>query len=93
MLLIDCPNCGPRAEEEFAYGGEAHISRPEAPDQLTDGDWADYLYMRTNAKGIHFERWMHAHGCRRWCKAARDTTTNAVRAVYRIGQPKPEIDR
>ena len=35
MLLIDCPHCGPRAEIEYSYGGEAHIVRPEEPDELT----------------------------------------------------------
>jgi sarcosine oxidase subunit delta len=28
MLQITCPYCGPRAEKEFTYGGEAHIVRP-----------------------------------------------------------------
>ncbi|MFO1061925.1 MAG: sarcosine oxidase subunit delta [Dongiaceae bacterium] len=31
MLLITCPYCGPRDEEEFSYGGEAHIARPADP--------------------------------------------------------------
>ena len=93
MLLIRCPYCGPRAEEEFAYGGEAHISRPADPDKLSDAEWADYVFMRTNAKGAHFERWAHAHGCRRWFNAVPDTVTNDFLAVYRIGEPKPEIDR
>ena len=25
MLLISCPNCGPRDETEFHYGGQAHV--------------------------------------------------------------------
>ncbi len=25
MLLIPCPYCGPRSEEEFSYGNEAHV--------------------------------------------------------------------
>ena len=31
MLLIHCPYCGSCPEIEFAYGGEAHIARPERP--------------------------------------------------------------
>jgi len=27
VLLIECPWCGPRAETEFSYGGEAGIER------------------------------------------------------------------
>ena len=44
MLLIECPWCGPRAETEFSYGGEAGIVRPADPDTLSDAEWADYLF-------------------------------------------------
>ena len=58
MLLIDCPYCRmQRPEIEFRYAGEAHIARPSDPAALTDAEWADYLYMRTNPKGLHVERW------------------------------------
>ena len=90
MLLIPCPWCGPRDEIEFRYGGEAHIARPADPDALSDAQWADYLFMRGNPKGRFRERWMHAHGCRRWFNVERDTVTHAVRAVYRMGEPPPE---
>lgn len=29
MLLIHCPNCGPRDETEFHYGGQAHVATPK----------------------------------------------------------------
>lgn len=93
MLLIVCPYCGQRSEEEFAYGGEAHIVRPAEPDRLADDEWADYLFMRANPKGVHFERWNHAHGCRRWFNAVRDTQTNEFLAFYEMGEPRPEMDR
>ena len=47
MLLIECPYCGPRASE-FSCGGEADIARPLHPEQLTDREWGDYLFMRRN---------------------------------------------
>ena len=75
MLLIDCPWCGKRDEGEFSYGGEADIRRPLAPDDLTDEQWADYLFMRSNPKGVHRELWNHAQGCRRWFVAERNTVT------------------
>jgi len=35
MLLIACPYCGEsRGEEEFSYGGEAHIARHRTPTPL-----------------------------------------------------------
>ena len=48
--------------------------------------------MRTNPKGLHFERWMHQHGCRRWFCVARDTVTHKIRAIYKLGEAKPALD-
>jgi heterotetrameric sarcosine oxidase delta subunit len=89
MLLIECPYCGPRDEVEFRYGGQAGIATPEDPDALDDAAWADYLFMRDNPKGPFAERWCHSAGCRRWFNAVRDTLTNEVLAVYRVGEPRP----
>ena len=73
MLLIHCPYCDETLPEaEFTYAGEAHISRPEAPTDQTDSEWEEYLFIRTNAKGIHFERWRHTHGCGRFFNVVRD---------------------
>jgi len=91
MLLIPCPWCGPRDETEFHYGGEAHIARPAAPDRLTDAEWAEYVFMRTNTKGPFAERWMHAAGCGRWFNAVRDTASDRILAVYRMGEPRPQV--
>ena len=89
MLLISCPYCGPRAELEFSYGGEAHIERPKEPEALSDAEWGDYLFMRTNNKGVYLERWCHSHGCRRWFNVARNTVTYEILAVYDAGAPPP----
>ena len=91
MLLIECPWCGPRGEDEFSFGGEAHIARPAVPAAESDAEWADYLFMRTNRRGLHFERWVHAHGCRRWFNVARDTVTHEIAAVYRMGEKPPAL--
>lgn len=92
MLLIECPYCGPRAEVEFRFGGEAHIARPDDPGALSDEGWADFLFMRGNPKGVVRERWMHAAGCRRWFNVARDTVTYRILAVYKTGDPLPPLD-
>lgn len=89
MLLIDCPYCGERPEIEFAYGGQAHIARPQTPAELSDQGWADYLYRRDNTKGIHAERWRHTHGCARFFNALRDTTSDHFICTYRIGELPP----
>ena len=91
MLLICCPYCGPRSEIEFTYGGEAHIARPQNPAQLDDGEWAEFLFFRSNPKGVHCERWQHIHGCARFFNAMRDTLSDRFLATYEIGQPKPDL--
>lgn len=91
MLVIDCPYCGPRPEMEFRYGGEAHIARPEDPQALSDAEWADYLFMKSNTSGWHRERWMHAAGCRRWFNAIRNTISYKFAATYVVGEPRPNL--
>lgn len=93
MLLIPCPYCGEREETEFAYGGEAHITRPLEPEKLSDAEWGDYVFMRTNPMGAHYERWNHARGCRRWFNMVRHTVSHEILAVYKIGDPKPAVSK
>jgi sarcosine oxidase, subunit delta len=91
MLLIKCPYCAmERPETEFRYAGEAHIVRPADPSSVGDTEWAEYLYMRTNPKGLHAERWRHIHGCARFFNAMRDTVSDTIVVTYRAGQPRPE---
>ncbi len=89
MLLIDCPWCGKRPELEFSYGGQAHLVRPRRAGELTDAQWAEYLYMRANPRGLHAERWRHARGCGRFFNALRDTTTDQFAVTYKIGEQPP----
>lgn len=84
MLLIKCPWCGDRDESEFSCGGEAGIVRPEDPFALSDAEWADYLFMRKNPRGIHKELWNHSQGCRRWFSATRDTVTYKIASTEKI---------
>ena len=80
MLLIPCPQCGPREETEFSYGGEAGIARPKNPESLSDNEWADYLFMRRNPRGLLQELWCHSGGCRRWFTIVRDTHSSRILA-------------
>ena len=89
MFIIKCPYCGDRDHSEFSYGGEAHIIRPKQPTELSDNQWAEYLFMRKNTKGLQYERWNHAHGCRRWFNMARDTSNDKIHSVYKMGE-KPK---
>lgn len=82
MIVINCPYCGQdRHEEELTYGGEAEVIRPLDPAQASDEVWTDYLYFRSNPKGIHHEQWCCSGGCGQWFKAARDTVSHTVLEV------------
>ncbi|MFD7505939.1 sarcosine oxidase subunit delta [Streptomyces sp. NPDC059850] len=91
MLLITCPWCGPRDETEYHYGGQAHVPYPGNTTDLTDEQWAAYVFYRDNPKGPFAERWMHGTGCRRWFNALRDTTSYQVLATYRLDEPRPAL--
>ncbi|MDH3316234.1 MAG: sarcosine oxidase subunit delta [Gammaproteobacteria bacterium] len=80
MLLIDCPHCGPRAQIEFTYGGDATRTRPADPDAVEVKEWLDFVYLRDNPRGPHTEWWHHSVGCRRWIKVRRDTLTHEISA-------------
>ena len=84
MLLIHCPYCGARPEIEFTYGGQAHLARPARPGGTqSDDEWAAYLYLRDNPRGLHAERWRHVRGCGRFFNALRDTTTDRFAGTYK----------
>ena len=92
MLLIDCPHCGPRPELEFRYGGEAHVARPAEPAAVDDVQWMAFLYLRSNPKGLHFERWRHMSGCGRFFNCARDTVSDKILKTYPAGQARPSLE-
>ena len=87
MIILRCPYCREqRTEEELTYGGEADIARPD-PNTASDTEWTDYLFMRTNPKGIHREQWCCSGGCGQWFKVARDTVTHEVTQIRRFDEP------
>ena len=79
VLLIPCPFCGPRAQSEFTYGGDATLARP-SPDAPADA-WFAFVYQRENPKGLHEEWWQHSAGCRSWLRVRRDTRTHDIDSV------------
>ena len=94
MLRIYCPYClEHRDEVEFVYAGEAHIVRPVDPDAVTDEEWGDYMFFRTNPRGMHRELWHHAVSCRRFFGAVRHTVSYDIIATYKLDEsPTPRED-
>jgi sarcosine oxidase, subunit delta len=92
MLEITCPFCGTRSETEFTCGGEGGIARPLQTEALTDAQWGDYVFMRSNIKGLRHEQWRHSSGCGRWFNALRDTVSYRFYATWKVGEPMPALD-
>jgi sarcosine oxidase, subunit delta len=93
MLIVTCPVCDAKGDEtDFHYGGQAHIHRPATHDpvNISDEEQRDYLFIRNNPKGLHFERWRCDRGCGKWFHAARDTQSLAFKAFYGITELPPE---
>lgn len=89
MMLIDCPWCGAREELEFRCGGQSHVVRPGPADTVSDETWGTYLYDKSNPHGVHYERWVHSFGCRRWFNVARHTLSHRIEAIYAMHEPAP----
>jgi sarcosine oxidase subunit delta len=78
--------CGERGHEEFAYLGDATLTRPGSdlsgpPDDADRARLHDYVYLRENPAGLHCELWQHVGGCRTWLVVTRDTRTHAIHGV------------
>ncbi|MDZ7602595.1 MAG: sarcosine oxidase subunit delta [Hoeflea sp.] len=94
MLLIQCPYCQEdRPELEFRNTGEAHIERPKDIASISDADFEKFFFIRTNSKGVTYERWRHIHGCGRFFNAVRDTVSDKFVSTYKAGSPRVEVER
>jgi sarcosine oxidase subunit delta len=87
-MRIPCPYCGERDAHEFAYLGDATLTRPDPATPDAEARFHDYVYLRDNPAGAHSEWWYHASGCRQWVKVARDTRTHAI-AGADLARPAP----
>ena len=53
MLLIHCPYCDEeRPELEFRGAGEAHIARPANMAEISDEEFEQFFFIRSNPKGL-----------------------------------------
>ena len=85
MFEIYCPYCcESRQQGEFTSGEEAFIERPKQPAELSDAEWADYVFFRNNEKGVHWEQWVHSFGCRKYFLVQRSTLNHKITAVKKF---------
>jgi sarcosine oxidase subunit delta len=92
MLLIHCPYCDEeRPELEFRNAGEAHIARPENIAEISDEEFEGFFFIRSNPKGLVYERWRHMHGCARFFNAVRDSVSDKFLMTYKAGEKRPNV--
>ena len=78
MKIMACPLNGPRNIDEFVCGGEVETM----PDPgAADREWAGYVFMRRNRRGVVREWWFHV-ATAYWFIAERDTATDDILATY-----------
>ena len=97
MLLIRCPYCEEeRPELEFRNAGEAHVARSTEMASISDDDFEKFFFIRSNPKGIIFERWRTSTAAR-FFNVARDTVTDKfwspTRPASRNRPGKARVDR
>jgi sarcosine oxidase subunit delta len=89
MFILYCPFCQEaREEEEFSYAGEAYIVRPVVPENVDDATWGDYVFMRKNPKGWHWEQWQHSAGCRKVFAVKRHTASHEIAGSWPLAEGK-----
>ena len=81
MIQITCPYCGPRSGVEFTFERPMEAIVPlGAPTE----EAMARLYTRDNPRGLSWELWRHAYGCRAWIGVRRDTATHEIVEVSLI---------
>ena len=78
---MKCPLNGVRNISEFVCGGEV-VDMPD-PRTCSDREWADYLFMEKNTKGVVREWWMHSASSY-WFIVERNTETNEITRTYPV---------
>jgi sarcosine oxidase subunit delta len=79
MKIMQCPLNGPRNMQEFAWGGEL-VEMPD-PDNCSDEQWAGYVFLENNFKGVIREWWCHLP-TNYWFIAERDTASDTILCTY-----------
>ncbi|MEM7521007.1 MAG: sarcosine oxidase subunit delta [Pseudomonadota bacterium] len=80
MQIFTCPFCGARNETEFRFIGELGKVRPDTTGEISDTEWAHYLFTQRNEMGAVQEVWMHTP-CAELFVMERDSVSMDVTAT------------
>ena len=86
MLHIKCRHGGLRSQNEFSYGGDGTVKRPDLNKEVSDKGWDTFVYLRKSPRGKHVELWHHISGCRQWIKVERDTATHEIFKTSKVNE-------
>ena len=87
MKLICCPLNGMRNAQEFVQGPE--VKHMPEPARGSDADWAAYVFLEDNRKGVVREWWCHAP-TNYWFIGERDTATDKMLRTFDPAELFPE---
>jgi sarcosine oxidase subunit delta len=93
VKILTCPLNGPRNIQEFVYGGE--VSEMPDPARCSEAEWADYVFLPDNKKGVIREWWCHG-ATNYWFIAERDTAGDEILRTYppsELFQSRRDFDR
>lgn len=76
MTGLDCPFCGPRPLEEFAF---RRTWCADAPDPI------GRIYERDGRADRSLEHWQHVGGCRAWLTVSRNPSTDETVSISFLG--------
>lgn len=79
MKILNCPLNGPRNISEFICFGE--VTEMPNPNELSDEQWSDYMWMSNNTAGVVREWWCHT-ATSYWFIAERNTITDEILKTY-----------
>jgi sarcosine oxidase subunit delta len=79
MKIMNCPLNGPRNISEFICFGE--VTDMPNPNELSDEQWADFIWMSNNTAGVVREWWCHT-ATSYWFIAERNTVTDEILKSY-----------
>jgi methylglutamate dehydrogenase subunit B len=84
-MRIECPFCGERDLEEFAYFGDAGARRPDVEVDASAEEarrrYVEAIYFLDNPGGEHIGLWRHRAGCGGWLKIRRNARTHEILEV------------
>jgi sarcosine oxidase subunit delta len=83
MKIMNCPLNGPRNISEFIWGGE--VKAMPDPADVTDRDWAGFVFIENNTAGVIREWWCHVPTSF-WFIAERNTVTDEILRTYPAGE-------